>query len=197
MAKWYLEKAFFTIEDEGEKSTVIHEPCTINFLEKILQRFFSPESIIDFADFIWFILLGLFCRYYCYLWPEVGVRMFCKVFFRSCIIVFSAIMDKTRNFLHCSAKTLYALNVGDSYWTIQRQNLESIHCDDRTSALSLDRKKAPSDDRSKQARLSVYSLKSLHFIKEFYWGNTIQSCPWPRSDPCHHWRSPRFFFPLP
>lgn len=35
--------------------------------------------------------------------------MFCKVFFRSCIIVFSAIMDKTRNFLHCSAKTLYAL----------------------------------------------------------------------------------------
>lgn len=41
--------------------------------------------------------------------------MFCKVFFRSCIIVFSAIMDKTRNFLHCSAKTLYALNVGDSY----------------------------------------------------------------------------------
>lgn len=123
--------------------------------------------------------------------------MFCKVFFRSCIIVFSAIMDKTRNFLHCSAKTLYALNVGDSYWTIQRQNLESINCDDRTSALSLDRKKAPSDDRSKQARLSVYSLKSLHFIKEFYWGNTIQSCPWPRSDPCHHWRSLRFFFPLP
>lgn len=98
--------------------------------------------------------------------------MFCKVFFRSCIIVFSAIMDKTRNFLHCSAKTLYALNVGDSYWTIQRQNLESIHCDDRTSALSLDRKKAPSDDRSKQARLSVYSLKSLHFIKEFYYGGT-------------------------
>lgn len=197
MAKWYLEKAFFTIEDEGEKSTVIHEPCTINFLEKILQRFFFSESIIDFTDFIWFILLGLFCRYYCYLWPEVGVRMFCKVFFRSCIIVFSAIMDKTRNFLHCSAKTLYALNVGDSYWTIQRQNLESIHCDDRTSALSLDRKKAPSDDRSKQARLPVYSLKSLHFIKEFYWGNTIQSCPWPRSDPCHHWRSLRFFFPLP
>lgn len=180
-----------------EKSTVIHEPCTINFLEKILQRFFFSESIIDFTDFIWFILLGLFCRYYCYLWPEVGVRMFCKVFFRSCIIVFSAIMDKTRNFLHCSAKTLYALNVGDSYWTIQRHNLESIHCDDRTSALSLDRKKAPSDDRSKQARLSVYSLKSVHFIKEFYWGNTIQSCPWPRSDPCHHWRSPRFFFPLP
>lgn len=123
--------------------------------------------------------------------------MSCKVFFRSCIIVFSAIMDKTRNFLHCSAKTLYALNVGDSYWTIQRHNLESIHCDDRTSALSSDRKKAPSDDRSKQARLSVYSLKSLHFIKEFYWENTIQSCPWPRSDPCHHWRSPRFFFPLP
>lgn len=44
MAKWYLEKAFFTIEDEGEKSTVIHEPCTINFLEKILQRFFFPNQ---------------------------------------------------------------------------------------------------------------------------------------------------------
>lgn len=109
MAKWYLEKAFFTIEDEGEKSTVIHEPCTINFLEKILQRFFFSESIIDFTDFIWFILLGLFCRYYCYLWPEVGVRMFCKVFFRSCIIVFSAIMDKTRNFLHCSAKNFVCI----------------------------------------------------------------------------------------
>lgn len=92
-----------------EKSTVIHEPCTINFLEKILQRFFFSESIIDFTDFIWFILLGLFCRYYCYLWPEVGVRMFCKVFFRSCIIVFSAIMDKTRNFLHCSAKNFVCI----------------------------------------------------------------------------------------
>lgn len=164
MAKWYLEKAFFTIEDEGEKSTVIHEPCTINFLEKILQRFFSPESIIDFADFIWFILLGLFCRYYCYLWPEVGVRMFCKVFFRSCIIVFSAIMDKTRNFLHCSAKTLYALNVGDSYWTIQRQNLESIHCDDRTSALSLDRKKS-SEWRSVEASSALclqFEISTFH-----------------------------------
>lgn len=164
MAKWYLEKAFFTIEDEGEKSTVIHEPCTINFLEKILQRFFFSESIIDFTDFIWFILLGLFCRYYCYLWPEVGVRMSCKVFFRSCIIVFSAIMDKTRNFLHCSAKTLYALNVGDSYWTIQRQNLESIHCDDRTSALSLDRKKS-SEWRSVEASSALclqFEISTFH-----------------------------------
>lgn len=76
--------------------------------ENIAKIFFS-ESIIDFTDFIWFILIGLFCRYYCYLWPEVGVRMFCKVFFRSCIIVFSAIMDKTRNFLHCSAKNFVCI----------------------------------------------------------------------------------------
>lgn len=81
-----------------------------------------------------------------------------------CIIVFSAIMDKTRNFLHCSAKTLYALNVGDSYWTIQRHNLESIHCDDRTSALSFDRKKS-SEWRSVEASSALclqFEISTFH-----------------------------------
>lgn len=87
------------------------------FRENIVKIFFF-ELIIDFIDFIWFIFFGFFCWYYCYLWLEVGVRMFCKVFFCLCIIVFFVIMDKIRNFLYCFVKILYVLNVGDFYWII-------------------------------------------------------------------------------
>lgn len=58
MAKWCLLKALFTIEDEERKknSWTLYN----KFSRENSAKIFFSESIIDFTDFIWFILLGLF-----------------------------------------------------------------------------------------------------------------------------------------